>query len=101
MRGEGFRLEAVRRGLAAPLARACKTNFGRDIEHEGQIRLEIGHSDPFKRVDESRIDMAQRTLIDPCGVDKTVANNPGTARQGRLYGSAHVIGPSRGKQKRL
>src|SRR5437660_1882753 len=101
MSGEGFRLEAVRRCLPAPLARACKTNFGGDIEHESQIRLEIGHSDPFQRVNESRIHMAQSPLIDPRGVEKAVANDPGAARQGGLYSSAHMIVASGCKQNCL
>src|SRR4051794_20379981 len=101
MSGNGFRLEAIRCCLAPPLPRARKTDLGGDTEPESQIRLEIGHSDTFERVNESRIHMAQSSLIDPRRVEKAVANHPGAARQGRLYGSAHVIVSSGCKQKRL
>src|SRR5262249_61031100 len=74
--GARFRLEAVGHALAASLVGAGKAHLRRHVENEGEIRLEVAGGDPFEGADETRIEMAERTLIDSGRVDETVADHP-------------------------
>ena len=101
MEGTRFRLEAVRHALAAALVRARKAHLRRHVENESEIRLEIADGDPFEGADETRIEMAERALIDSGRVDKAVADHPHALRQRGLDRVAHVIAAGSGEQQCL
>src|SRR5262245_56072995 len=101
MEGNRFLLEAVGHLLAAPLAGACKSNFGRDIENEGEVGLEVADAYAFKRADEKRIKAPESALVDSRGVDKSIADNPRALRKRGLDGAAHVVATGSGEQQRF
>ena len=97
MEGARFSLEPVGHSAAPPLVGTCKSNFGRNIENEGEVGLEVTDSYAFKGADEKRIKAPEGSLVDSRGIDKSIADNPRTLRERRLDGVAHVVAAGSGE----
>src|SRR5262245_25280760 len=91
MKLHGFALEAVCLFVAAPRLCTREPDLGRQIENEGDVRLEIADRDALESIDERRINIAERALIDPRRIHKTIADHPAATFKRRLDGVADVV----------
>src|SRR5262245_47781032 len=94
-------LEPVRVALAAALAGARERGLDLDVQNEREIRPEVRRRHPFKRLDQERIHVAKRPLVDAGRIDKTITDDPMAARERGLDRVAHMIVAGGREQDRL
>jgi len=94
-------LEPVRCAAAAPRGSALQADLDRQVEDDGEIRLEIADRDPLHRVDERGRHAAETALIGPRRVGETIAQHPCAPIERGLDQCADMVVARGGKQQRL
>ena len=86
---------------AAAGGRALHADLDRDIENDGQIRLEIADGHPLHRIEDRGSDLPQPALIRPRRIRKAVAQHPKSLIERGLDDSAHMVVARGCKQQRF